>query len=215
MNRLKNNTVCTVLAVLMSVSLPQLAAAEGDPMRGAKLGTTCLGCHGITGYRNAYPSYRVPKLGGQKGAYLETALKAYRDGTRPHPTMQSQGSTLTDQDIEDLVAWITLRGTAKDDVDAEAIAGLEAAQPCIACHGTAGANITPAPPVLSGQHRDYLEHALGQYRDQQRGMVVMNSFAAGLSDEDIEAIAAFYSSRNGLQTLGRDWLAGDALPAAE
>lgn len=215
---MKNKSVCTVLAVLVAsvcVSLPQLATAEGDPERGARLGTTCLGCHGITGYRNAYPSYRVPKLGGQKAAYIETALKAYRNRTRPHPTMQSQGSALTDQDIEDIAAWITSRGTAEDDVDAEAIAGFEAAQQCIACHGTAGANITPAPPVLSAQYQDYLEHALGQYKDQQRGTTVMNSFAATLSDEDIERLAAFYSSRNGLRTLSRDWLSEGSPAQAE
>ena len=43
----------------------QPAVAEGDPEAGRELGYTCLGCHGIEGYRNAYPSYRVPKLGGQ------------------------------------------------------------------------------------------------------------------------------------------------------
>ncbi len=66
---------------------------------------SCLGCHGIDGYRNAYPSFRVPKIGGQKREYLATALKAYRAGTREHPTMQAQGSDLSDQAIDDLAAW--------------------------------------------------------------------------------------------------------------
>lgn len=189
---------------MLSAFLPQSAPAEGDSGRGEVLGATCLGCHGITGYRNAYPSYRVPKLGGQKGAYIEAALQAYRDGTRPHPTMQAQGSSLTDEDIADIVAWIGQTPTATDDVDAESIGGLEAAQACIACHGTAGANVTPAPPVLSGQHRDYLQHALGQYKEGARGNSIMNSFAAGLTESDIEQIAAFYSSQDGLHTLGED-----------
>lgn len=204
--RLKTSFAAASLVVLLSIgSLPPAAAQtapEGDPERGARLGVTCLGCHGIAGYRNAYPSYRVPKLGGQKAAYVENALKAYRERTRPHPTMQAQGSALSDQDIADIVAWITEKGTAKDGVDADSIGGLEAAQQCIACHGTAGVNVTPAPPVLSGQHRDYLEHALRRYREQQRGATVMNPFAAALTDEDIEALALFYSSRDGLYTIG-------------
>lgn len=176
-------------------------AQEGDPQRGEQLGVTCLGCHGIVGYRNAYPSFRVPKLGGQKAAYLKSALEAYRSGMREHPTMQAQGSSLTDEDIADIVAWITSAGTAQDDVDAGDVANLQAAQQCITCHSAVGANMTPAPPVLSGQHRDYLEHALNRYREQARGMTVMNAFAAPLSDDDIEQLAAFWSSRNGLRTL--------------
>jgi cytochrome c553 len=64
--------------------------------------------------------------------------------------------------------------------------------------------VTPAPAVLSGQHADYLRHALSQYKEQERGNNVMNSFAAGLTEADIREIAAFYSSREGLHTLSDD-----------
>jgi cytochrome c553 len=196
--------VAWVVAIMPAAFLSFSAHADGDPERGENLGATCLGCHGIEGYRNAYPSYRVPRLGGQRAAYIEGALKAYRDGTRPHPTMQAQGSSLTDQDIEDIIAWIGRLPAATDQVDAEALGGLEAAKACIACHGPGGESVTPAPPVLSGQHADYLRHALTEYKEQQRGNNVMNSFAAGLTDADVRAIAAFYSSREGLHTLSDD-----------
>ena len=52
------------------------------------LSTTCMGCHGIAGYRNAYPSYRVPKLGGQTASYLASALQAYKARQRSHPSMR-------------------------------------------------------------------------------------------------------------------------------
>lgn len=175
--------------------------AAGDAERGRELGFTCLGCHGIPGYRNAYPSYRVPKLDGQKAAYIETALKAYRAGTRPHPTMQAQADSLSDTDIMDLVAWITAGETATDDVDAQTRDLPEVATTCVACHGTAGKDVTPAPPVLSGQQPSYLEHALGQYKETARGQNVMNAFAAGLAPADMKRIAAFYASRDGLTTL--------------
>ena len=202
----KPKSVLAALAALAAIACSPLATAQdtpaGDPDRGRQLGLTCLGCHGIEGYRNAYPSFRVPKLGGQKAAYVVNALTAYREGTRPHPTMRAQAGSLDDQEIADIAAWVAQAGSAQDDVDAQTPGLPEAAVACVACHGTAGANIMPAPPVLSGQHRDYLEHALSQYKAQERGMTVMNSFAAGLTPEQIELITTFYSSREGLDTLG-------------
>lgn len=181
-----------------------LALADGDPDRGRLLGYTCLGCHGIEGYRNAYPSYRVPKLGGQKPAYVEFALKAYRDETRQHHTMQAQSAPLTDRDIADIAAWLGESGLASDDLTAEAVADVELVQPCVACHGVAGVNLVPVAPVLSGQHQSYLEEALGQYRDGERGTTVMSGFVAALSDDDIARLAEFYASREGLYTVGED-----------
>ena len=52
------------------------AQAEGNAAQGKLLGYTCLGCHGVDNYRNAYPSYSVPKLVGQHPEYLVIALKA-------------------------------------------------------------------------------------------------------------------------------------------
>ena len=82
--------------ILAAALFSQPAVAEGDPEAGRELGYTCLGCHGIEGYRNAYPSYRVPKLGGQKAGYLEIALRGYRDGTRKHPTMVAQAPLVSE-----------------------------------------------------------------------------------------------------------------------
>lgn len=88
---------------LLALSGP--AAAEGDPEAGAAKAVTCLGCHGVEGYRNAYPSYHVPKLGGQHAVYLVAALKAYKNGQREHATMQAQASQLSEQDMQDLAAF--------------------------------------------------------------------------------------------------------------
>ena len=65
-------------------------AILGDAARGKALTYTCQGCHGVTGYKNAYPNYHVPRIGGQSEQYLFTALSEYRRGTRKHPTMQAQ-----------------------------------------------------------------------------------------------------------------------------
>ena len=191
-----------ILAVALTI-VAQPAVAEGDAEQGKKLGFTCLGCHGIDGYRNAYPSFRVPKLGGQKSEYVRMALNAYREGTRPHPTMQAQAGSLTDEDIENLVAWIASYGEAEHVATAEQVAGVDAAQICVTCHGVAGAAVQPAPPILAGQHADYLEFALNQYKEGARSGNVMNAFAATLSDADIKLLASYYASQDGLDTLDK------------
>ena len=80
--------------------------AAGVAVRGAVIGETCLGCHGVTSYTNVYPTYKVPKLGGQHEAYIAAALKAYRSGERTHKTMHAQASKMTDQDIADTSAYL-------------------------------------------------------------------------------------------------------------
>lgn len=97
------------LATLSGAVLLALAAtstqAAGDPQAGRDKAATCMGCHGVPSYTNAYPTFHVPRLGGQHAQYLEAALKAYRDGSRKHPTMQAQAASLSDQDIADIAAY--------------------------------------------------------------------------------------------------------------
>jgi cytochrome c553 len=186
------------LLLIAGASLPAFAA--GDVVRGEKLGYTCLGCHGIEGYRNAYPSYRVPKLGGQKAAYLVAALKGYREGARAHTTMAGQASSLTDQQIEDLAAYLASRGGETVAAGGSSAPSLEATTTCIACHGQNGISLSPTWPTLAGQHEDYLVHALNQYRNGERTDAVMAPMAAALSDDDVALLAKFYSRLDGLQT---------------
>jgi len=189
--------------ILMIAAIIQVqpAAAQGDAEQGRQLGFTCLGCHGIEGQRNAYPSFRVPRLGGQGRDYIKTALRAYRDGTRPHPTMHAQASSLSDGDIDNLLAWFESSGSASEVATAEQVAGVAAAAICVTCHGVDGEGVVPQPPILAGQHADYLVHALKQYKDGTRAGNVMLAFAASLADADIELIADYYASQEGLETL--------------
>lgn len=83
------------------------APAAGDATRGKGLTYTCRGCHGLTGYKNAYPSYHVPKIGGQSETYLRNALTEYGTGKRKHPTMQAQAESFSQQDIADIAAYLS------------------------------------------------------------------------------------------------------------
>jgi cytochrome c553 len=91
-------------AAALALLAAPVALADGEA--GRLKSNTCMGCHGIPGYTNAYPTYRVPKLGGQSPEYLAAALKAYRSGERPHKTMQAQAANLSDQDIQDIAAFL-------------------------------------------------------------------------------------------------------------
>lgn len=97
-----------LLCLLALASTPVLA--DGDAKAGAAKAATCLGCHGIPGYQNVYPTYHVPKLGGQNAAYIVAALNAYRAGERSHATMKAQAAPLTDQDIQDIAAYFAAFG---------------------------------------------------------------------------------------------------------
>jgi cytochrome c553 len=86
--------------------------AEGDVAAGEAKAATCLGCHGIPGYQNVYPSYHVPRIGGQHAAYIVEALKAYKQGNRSHKTMIAQAASLSDQDMQDLAVYFASLGAA-------------------------------------------------------------------------------------------------------
>lgn len=79
--------------------------AAGDAAAGKTKSETCLGCHGIAGYNNVYPTYHVPKLSGQHADYIVAALKAYRDGQRTHGTMNVQAMSMSEQDMADIGAF--------------------------------------------------------------------------------------------------------------
>lgn len=83
------------------------AGPKGDPAHGKLLTYTCQGCHGLKGYKNAYPNFHVPLIGGQSEVYLRNALGEYRKGDRKHPTMQAQAASFSDQDIADISAYLS------------------------------------------------------------------------------------------------------------
>ena len=173
---------------------------EGDVARGAVLALTCAGCHGVPESHNAYPSYHVPKLGGQNADYVEIALQGYRRGTRSHPTMQAQASSLTDQDIADVAAYFAAREGADEAGRSSASAhqideGRRRAVACVPCHGEVGVSSAPQWPNLAGQHESYLLQALQQYQLGQRYDLLMAPTIAGLDATAVGELAAYFSAQ--------------------
>ena len=210
-----------LLSLLAGVTISLAAHAAGDPALGKKKFYTCYGCHGIPNYRNAYPDYRVPKLRHQHAAYIVAALQEYKAGTRSHPTMHAQASSLSEQDMEDIAAYLqgpepiqpttTMVGKMPPQVGA-----------CAACHGANGtgvaAPLVPKPPILAGQHEDYLVQALNEYRagrrvhpgmspeDYVRESPIMMGMAASLHTEaDVRIVAHWFATqRSPLATATTD-----------
>ena len=85
--------------------------------------------------------------------------------------------------------------------DGDPAAGKGKAQVCAACHGPDGHSVDPSYPNLAGQHESYLVKALADYRAGRRANAIMAPMAANLSDQDIEDLAAWYASQEGLKDL--------------
>lgn len=95
-----------LLAMSMLLAFTGVSQAEGDAAAAKDKLSMCAGCHGIPGYRTAFPTaYNVPKLGGQHAEYIVKALEGYKNGTRSHPTMNGLAQTLSQQDFADLAAY--------------------------------------------------------------------------------------------------------------
>lgn len=105
--------IVRIAASLLLFAAAFSVAAQGDVEAGKLKAYTCTGCHGIAGYKNVYPHYHVPKIGGQNYEYLVAALTEYKNGGRKHPTMAAQASSFSDEDVADLAAYLSSLNTAK------------------------------------------------------------------------------------------------------
>ena len=96
----------------------------------------------------------MPKLHGQRPEYIVAALKEYKSGERSHGTMHSQASSMNEQDMADIAAYLSgpnVLTQSKNDVPATARP--KATEVCLACHGTNGVGITADYPTSPGSTR--------------------------------------------------------------
>jgi len=191
-------------ALLAASAFAQAPVLKGDPAHGKAISYTCLGCHGVDGYRNAYPNYSVPKLVGQHPEYILAALQEYKGDQRSHVTMHSQASELSDQDMADIAAYFSGTVLTPTPVPANAPPAPAAVAVCAACHGATGVSIVPNYPNLAGQHADYLKREIAEYKDGGRKNAIMSGMAATIKDSDVDALADYFSRiQPGLATLRR------------
>ena len=187
MNGLSVRPVQTGLVVVAACLMSCVSSAlAGDVAAGRDKSMDCLACHGAVGVSD---HYMWPTLAGQQQGYLVKQMKDFRDGARHDPWMSPMARWLTDEDIDDLAAYYS---------GLESPAGRPAqvprnAQTCVACHDQGGVGENTLWPNLAGQHARYLAKQLRDYRAGDRKDPVMAPLAMVLSDEDIEALAAYYA----------------------
>ena len=99
-------------AALVSLATPLAFGQQAAPQKGdAKAAhdrkiAMCIGCHGIPGYKTAFPSvYHVPMIAGQQPGYIVSALKAYKSGERSHPSMRGIAASLSEEEMKKLADY--------------------------------------------------------------------------------------------------------------
>ena len=87
---------------------------------------------------------------------------------------------------------------------ADPAVGQQLAASCGACHTQDGSRGTPANPILVGQHPEYITKQLVEFKSGKRKNAIMSGIAAGLSEEDMKHLAAFYGSKPAIAGVARD-----------
>lgn len=193
-----------VIAVLAAASFSVQAA--GDAAAGQAASVTCAGCHGPDGNSMA-PMW--PKLAGQGADYLVKQLQDFKAGKRTDPMMSGMAMPLTDEAMLNLAAYFSSQkisagvpGSAEQVALGKQIytAGLadKGVAACTACHGVDGkGNAAAKFPALAAQHSAYVVKQLQAFRDGARNNdmnEMMRGVAKGLTDAQMEAVAAYISS---------------------
>ena len=190
------------------------ARAQLIARAGAVGGTliACGRCHGLRGEGGGEGAF--PRLAGQKQEYLFESLRSYAAAARPSGIMQPIAAELAEDEMRALAVFyasmdasLPMQGQAQD--AATLAFGATIAErgvpefrvpPCAPCHGAArhGGSTFPLYPRLAGQSAEYLVQQLRLWREGVRGGTpvsnVMTAVASALTDEQIEAVAAYYAS---------------------
>ena len=150
----------------------------------------CAACHGVNGISS---SEIFPNLAGQKSDYIAQQVKDIRDGVRKNPVMDTVVKDLTDQQIDALADYFSNQQAMKAGSSEINQQGKNARAVCISCHGIRGLTVNGEWPNLAGQKKAYLQKQLLAFRDDSRYGPSMQVIAKELSEEQIEAVAEYYS----------------------
>jgi len=162
---------------------------------GKTVAPACVACHGETGISS---TAGTPNLAGQQPQYFVTALQEYLNGTRETSPMHVQIRKLDKVDMDSVALYFgsqtpTTRPAPRtgDPAKAEKLIVL-----CAGCHGLHGVSGDSGTPSLASQDPIYLVNAIKAYRSKRRNEPMQRAVAA-LSDDDVENIAAYYTTQPG------------------
>ena len=163
-------------------------AAADDAVAGRKVANMCRTCHGLDGYAQIPIA---PHIGGEPKEYLENQLLAFKTGAREHEMMSVVTASLTAQQISDVASWYASHqatATLPEDVSES-----DAPEACVSCHGANGISVLLDAPNLAGEVNIYIDTQLKAYRLGKRKHEIMSEIAADMTDEQIRAVADWFS----------------------
>ena len=160
----------------------------------------CVACHAQDG--NSVISLN-PKLAGQHPEYLEKQLTEFKSGKRANAVMSGMASALSPEDMKNLAAYFSSQkltlGTAKtngagslgEKIYRGGIAATNVPA-CAACHGPTGAGLPKQFPRMGGQHADYIQAQLKNFRTGERANApMMMTIATKMTDAEMAAVADY------------------------
>ncbi|HEX5786988.1 MAG TPA: c-type cytochrome [Woeseiaceae bacterium] len=193
-----------IVALFAASGASAESLVDGDIEAGKAKATPCSACHGAAGV-SLSPLW--PNLAGQGAPYIVAQLKAFKGGLRKDPLMTPQAMPLSEADMADLAVYFeSLPAAVQSVADVDAIDRAEATwrggdpaegvAACLACHGPTGkGNPAALYPALGGQHAAYIAKQLRDYaagtRVSDGKTRIMREIAERMSQEDIEALAAY------------------------
>ncbi|MGS0753352.1 c-type cytochrome [Roseateles sp. GG27B] len=188
-------------AVANEPSPAKTAPAKPDLVKGQTTSTqVCAACHTADGSRGSPAN---PILQGQHPEYLYKQLMEFKSGVRNNAIMKGMAGTLAEEDMKNVAAFYASKqakpGFAKDKdlvtlgekIYRGGIADRQIAA-CAGCHSPNGAGMPAQYPRLAGQHSDYTELQLTNFRSGVRkNSLQMTGVAAKMNDREIKAVSDY------------------------
>lgn len=162
--------------------------SPGNQAAGKSAAAACAGCHGEGGVSTG----TAPSLAGQDAQYFIAAMKSYKDGSRSDEAMKAPAASVDDATVKAMAAYYANQMPQQPKVR-KPLTVEELAQRCDRCHGVGGNSTDPRSPALAAQRPEYLERVMRAYQKGERRSTAMTAMLDGLSEADIQGLAAHYA----------------------
>lgn len=188
--------------------LSPMAAVSADVEKGKEVAATCVACHGMDGAGQAQGKF--PRLDILAAEYTVKQLHDFKDGKRNSPIMMPFVGMLDDEKMENVAAYYATQSanvTAPEVDEALLKRGEQLATrgdwdkyipSCRSCHGPQNQGVGNVFPALAGQHASYIVGEIKAWKSGARAndpQNLMLAVAERLSDDDIEAVAAYLAAQ--------------------
>jgi cytochrome c553 len=196
----------TFLGMSLVLVSPALRAQGTQPAALA----ACLTCHGPAAEAAAQAPgpLVIPRVSGQHVEYLAKQLREYKAGKRKNDLMVPMLAKISNGQLKELAAHLASQAPARPAAQTSPLVergralyeqGNPAVPACVGCHLPNGVG-APSYPRLAGQRQAYVVQQLMSFKQGTRTndrARVMRSIAGNLSEEEMQAIAAYLSNLQG------------------